>query len=316
MTAAFASASRSSSAPCSSSAPHLPHLSYSPCILSRQKCVFIIRGTRTEYEEEEEEETHSENLEGKKTSQVLLRHWEKRNAAPPNTNTSSSSRASWHGTTWKRGSKGGGDDYAAGYPLLGGAPAAPRLVFFDGADAATGAAAALPGPSTTQRVSSSSDEELEEEAEREGVSPSQSRRHQRQRSQRCPPLPPPLYPPHLSHLTVAPNARFLADHLDSNRKQGAMFLAAAANGPLGASARDTEARAVALGLPALAAKNIRRNAREQGEATGGFLRVALREGGRELAVVCRLLEGADEVPAARAALEARLQIAAARRRAA
>lgn len=108
--------------------------------------------------------------------------------------------------------------------------------------------------------------------------------------------------------------RYLADHQDSNRKQGAMFFAAACGGPGGSSARDTEARAEALGLPALAAKNIRRNAREQGGAPGGFLRVALPEGGRELFVVCRILEGAEEVPAARAALEARLQIAAARRR--
>ena len=95
-----------------------------------------------------------------------------------------------------------------------------------------------------------------------------------------------------------------------------MFFAAAANGPAGASAKETEARAIALGLPALAAKNIRRNAREQGEAPGGFVRVMMPEGGRELSVVCRILEGAEEVPAARAALEARLQIAAARRRAA
>ena len=101
-----------------------------------------------------------------------------------------------------------------------------------------------------------------------------------------------------------------------------MFFAAAANGPQGGSAKETAARATALGLPALAAKNVRRNAREQGEAPGGFLRVALsgvggRGGaGRELSVICRILEGAEEVPAARAALEARLQIAAARRRAA
>lgn len=165
--------------------------------------------------------------------------------------------------------------------------------------------------------SSSSDEEFFDEGAGGGASASPPRRQQQQRSQRRPSSLPPLYPPHLSHLAlaVAPNARFLADHLDSNRKQGAIFFAAASNGPTGASARETETRAAALGLPALAAKNIRRNARDQGETTGGFLRVKLPEGRRELSVVCRLLEGADEVPAARAALEARLQIAAARRRA-
>lgn len=205
-------------------------------------------------------------------------------------------------------------------------------MFFGGADAATGLTMVLPAPSTALGFasSSSSDEDAfiggNEEGSLGGAGAaalaSPSRRSQRRNnnatsSSSPPPLP--LYPPHLSllSLAVAPNARFLADHLDSNRKQGAMFFAAAANGPRGGTAKETEARATALGLPALASKNIRRNAREQGETPGGFLRVALPpEGGRELSVVCRILEGAEEVPAARAALEARLQIAAARRRAA
>jgi len=208
-------------------------------------------------------------------------------------------------------------------------------VFFGGADAATGLTMVLPGPSTTlgfAASSSSSDDDAfagaggNEEGSgggggTAGQLASPSRRSQRRSNNATaspPPSPLPLYPPHLSllSLAVAPNARFLADHLDSNRKQGAMFFAAAANGPSGGTAKETEARATALGLLALASKNIRSNAREQGETAGGFLRVALPEGGRELSVVCRIMEGAEEVPAARAALEARLQIAAARRLAA
>lgn len=206
---------------------------------------------------------------------------------------------------------------AAGYPHLGGAPrGSPSSVFFDGADAAVRLTMVLPGPSTTLAGPPSSSEE--DEGGGGGASPSQRRPQRRAAaasasispSSSSPPQPP-LYPPHLSllALAVAPNARALADHLDSNRKQGAMFFAAASHGPLGAAARETEARAAAMGLPALASKNVRGNARKQGGGGGSG------GGRRELIVVCRILEGAEEVPAARAALEARLQIAAARRRA-
>ena len=234
---------------------------------------------------------------------------------------------------------GGGASAVGG----GGARVAGTRVVLCGRETDRGPAAAapvgrtivLPGPSTTLSAPPSS-------SEQEEVGASPSRRPQRRAaaaaaasispSSSSPPQPPqpPLYPPHLSllALAVAPNARALADHLDSNRKQGAMFFAAASHGPLGASARETEARAAARGLPALASKNVRGNARKQGECPGGFLRVSSGppggggvggggggSGGRELIVVCRILEGAEEVPAARAALEARLQIAMARRRA-
>ena len=302
--------------------------------------------TEEEEEEEEEKTKLTRNFFIKKINsiipQILLRHWEKhRNRAagapgsssspPPDADaaaaTSSAAAAAAAGVShWGRKATSTAPAAAAGYPLL---VAAPRSVFFDGADAAAGITRVLPGPSTTAGwpLSSSSDDELLLAAEEEGgsggaVALSPSRRSQRHAAafaaHSSPPSPPPLYPPHLSllALAVAPNARFLADNLDSNRKQGAMFFAAAANGPSGGSAKDTAARATALGLPALAPKNVRRNAKEQGETPGGFVRVTLPEGKRELLVMCRILEGAEEVPAARAALEARLQIAAARRRAA